>query len=113
MLKPIFIRYKGVLRRLDPQKVVGLYTKGNYTEILLSDFRSYQIRASLTSAFKKLPQGMFVRIDRTTVVSIYYIDMVAKDHLAVAAGRMGRKKELFKIGKIFYEPLISKLKIVE
>ena len=113
MLKPFFIRHKRLLKRIDPQKVVGLFTKKNYTQILLSNFKSYEIRSSLTSAFKKLPPEMFVRIDRTTVVSIYFIDDIARDHLVVGAGRMGRKKELFKIGKKFYKPAISKLNIIE
>jgi hypothetical protein len=35
MLKPFFIRHEKLLKRIDPQKVVGLYTEGNYTKILL------------------------------------------------------------------------------
>jgi len=113
MLKPFFIRHENLLKRIDPQKVVGLFTKGNYTNILLSNFESYEIRSSLTSAFKKLPPEMFIRIDRTMVVSIYFIDDIAKDHLIVSAESMGSKKEIFKIGKKFYKPAVSKLNIIE
>jgi DNA-binding LytR/AlgR family response regulator len=113
MLKPFFIRHEKLLKRIDPQKVVGLYTEGNYTKILLSNFKYYEVRSSLSRALKKLPPEMFVRIDRTMVVSIYFIDDIARDHLVISDETLDMEKKPFNIGRQYYKSLIDKLDIIE
>jgi DNA-binding LytR/AlgR family response regulator len=106
MLKPFFVRYEKVLKRIDPEKVICLSTKKNYTYIYLTDKIYYMVRTSLSAAVKKLPPDMFIRIDRSLVVSIYFIDNIARDHLLIAG-------EPANIGKKYYSTVIKKLNIIE
>ena len=106
MLKPFFVRHGKVLKRIDPRKVMALSTEKNYTKVVFSDKSYYLIRSSLASAIKKLPPDMFVRINRSEVASIYYIDNIDKYNLFIG-GEPGY------IGKGFYKGFISKLTIME
>jgi len=106
MLKPFFIRYNKVLKRIDPGMVMCLSTEGNYTRIFLSDHTYFMVRTSLSGALKKLPPEMFIRIDRSMVVSIYFMDDIAKDHLIIAG-------EPLNIGRQYYKTAIRQLNIIE
>ena len=106
MLKPFFIRQDKVLKRIDPQQVIALSTEKNYTKVVLSDKSTFLIRSSLASAIKKLPSDMFVRINRSEVASIYYINNIDRYNLFVGG-------EPAYIGKGFYKGFISKLTIME
>jgi hypothetical protein len=106
MLKPFFIRHDKVLKRVDPRQVIALSTEKNYTKVVFSDKSYHLIRSSLSSAIKKLPPDMFVRINRSEVVSIYYIDDIDRYNLSID-GAPGY------IGKGFYKGFMSKLTIIE
>ena len=90
MLKPFFVWQNKVLKRIDPGKVMILSTEGNYTRIFLSDHTYYLVRSSLSGALKRLPPEMFIKIHRSLVASIYFIDHIAKDHLII--GEVFRKR---------------------
>src|SRR5450755_3791091 len=85
MLKPFFIRSQAkkekVLKKVDPMQVASLSAVKNYTTITLIDGTAYTVRTSLVNALNNFPPGMFVKIDRAEVVSVFYIDNIAKDHL--------------------------------
>ncbi len=106
MLKPFFVWQNKVLKRIDPEKVMCLLTKKNYTHICLSDETVYMVRSSLSGALKKLPGEMFVKIHRSSVASIYFIDKIARDHLII-------KGESVAIGRQYYHSVIKKLNIIE
>jgi DNA-binding LytR/AlgR family response regulator len=106
MLKPFFVWQNNVLKSIDPRKVICLSTEGNYTKIFLSDHKYYTVRTSLSGALKKLPPEMFIKIQRSLVVSIYFIDLIAKDHLVIG-------EEPMPIGKECYKSAIRQLNIIE
>jgi DNA-binding LytR/AlgR family response regulator len=106
MLKPFFIRHNKLLKSIDPAQVVALYTEGNYTRIFMKDETFYMVRSSLTRALKKLPPEIFIRIHKSIVASIYYIDDIDKDHLIICG-------EPMPIGKQYYKSFISRLNIIE
>jgi DNA-binding LytR/AlgR family response regulator len=85
MMEPFFIRTKvkeeSVLKKVDPMQVKRMVTKKNETKIYLINDKLYSVRTSLVKALKNFPPHMFVRIDRAEVVSVFYIDEIAKDHL--------------------------------
>jgi hypothetical protein len=109
-MEPFFVRTlandKMVLKRVDPMQVMGMSTKKNYTKIVLSDETVYIVRTSLASALKKLPSDMFIKIHRSTVVSIHFIDYIERDHL-----RLGGKPVPF--NKQYYKSLTSRLNILD
>ena len=106
MLKPFFVWQNKVLKRIDPEKVMCLYTEGNYTRIYLSDNTYCLVRSSLSGALKKLPPDMFIKIHRSLIASIYFIDDIAKDHLIISG-------EAIPVGRQYYKTFIRKLNIIE
>ena len=106
MLKPFFIRQNKLLKKIQPEDVIGLSTEGNYTRIFLANKTFYMVRSTLSNALKKLPQDMFIKIHRSIVVSVYYIDDIEKDHLVIDG-------ESLPIGRQFYQSFIDKLNIIE
>ena len=83
-----------------------LSIEGNYTRIYLADKSRYMVRSSLSGALKKLPPDMFIKIHRSVVVSVYYIDSIHKDHLLIG-------DEPIPIAKQYYKSLIDRLNIIE
>ena len=106
MLKPFFVWQKRVLKRIDPAQVMCLSIEKNYTKIILSDKTYYLVRSTLSSALKQLPPEMFIKIHRSLVVSVYYIDDIARDHLIIAG-------ESIPIGRQYYLPAMKQLNIIE
>jgi DNA-binding LytR/AlgR family response regulator len=49
---------------------------------------------------------MFIKIHRSTVASIYFIDDIARDHLIIKGATMA-------IGRQYYQSVIKKLNIIE
>lgn len=83
-----------------------LITEGNYTKIVLSNKTFFLVRSSLSTALKRLPANMFIKIHRAYAASVHFIDNVARDHLTVGG-------EAIPIGKQFYNDVIAKLNIIE
>jgi two-component system LytT family response regulator len=81
VLMPFFVWQNKVLKKIDPLQVACLKTVKNYTDIILADGTKYSVRSSLAGALKKLPPDIFIRIHRSVIVSIFYIDDITRDHL--------------------------------
>jgi DNA-binding LytR/AlgR family response regulator len=110
MLDPFFIRTEvkkeRVLKKVDPMKVARLSTVKNYTTIFLIDGTAYAVRTSLVNALKNFPPGMFVKIDRAEVVSVFYIDNIAKDHLIMNGKTVS-------IARSYYKYVVAGINIIE
>jgi len=61
---------------------------------------------NLSGALKKLPKDTFIRINRKTVVSIYFMDQIARDHLIIEG-------EPVPITKQYYTSMLEQLNIIE
>ena len=110
MLEPFFIRTtdKGgkILKKVDPMKVARLSTIKNYTDILLIDGTKYSVRTSLVNALNNFPSGMFIRIDRADVVSVFHVDNISKDHLIMNGKTVS-------IARSYYKYVVDGINIVE
>ena len=106
MLKFFFVWHNKVLKKINPEDVICLYTERNYTKIFLENDTYYLVRATLSGALKKLPHDMFIKINRSFVASIDHIDGIDKDHLLVGDTPIP-------IAKQYYKSLINKLNIIE
>ena len=110
MLEPFFIRTEvkkeKVLKKVDPMQVARLSTVKNYTTIYLIDGTSYSVRTSLVNALDNFPPGMFVKIDRAEVVSVFYIDNIAKDHLIMNGKTVS-------IARSYYKYVVAGINIIE
>ncbi len=110
MLEPFFIRTEvkkeKVLKKVDPMQVARLSTVRNYTTIYLIDGTAYTVRTSLVNALNNFPPGMFIKIDRAEVVSVFYIDNIAKDHLIMNGKTVA-------IARPYYKHVVSGINIIE
>ena|ERR1700676_4766223 len=110
MMDPFFIRTvikkEKVLKRVDPLQVARLSTVKNYTKIILTDETFYTVRTSLVNALKNFPPEMFIKIDRAEVVSIFYIDNIAKDHLIMNGKTVS-------IARSYYKYVVAGINIIE
>ncbi len=106
MQKPFFVREDKMLKKINPDDVICLSTEGNYTRIFLADKTFYMVRSTLSGALKKLPPGIFIKIHRSFVASVFHIDSIYKDHLLVG-------DEPIPIAKQYYKSLIDRLNIIE
>ncbi len=110
MLEPFFIRTEvkkeKVLKKVDPMQVIRLSTVKNYTYIYLIDDTFYSVRTSLVNALKNFPPYMFVKIDRAEVVSVFYIDNIAKDHLIMNGKTVS-------IARSYYKYVVAGINIIE
>ncbi|NII28392.1 LytTR family transcriptional regulator [Pseudoflavitalea sp. X16] len=106
MLKPFFVWQNKVLKRLKPEEVVCLVAEKNYTKIHLSNKTHCLVRSTLSGALTKLPPEIFIKIHRSCVVSIYFIDNIARDHLTISG-------EPLPIGRQYYRSVIKQLNIID
>jgi DNA-binding LytR/AlgR family response regulator len=110
MLDPFFIRTEvkreKVLKKVDPMQVARLSTVKNYTTITLIDGTAYTVRTSLVSALENFPPGMFIRIDRAEVVSVFHVDNIAKDHLIMNGKTVS-------IARSYYKYVVAGINIIE
>ena len=105
MLEPFFVWQNRVLKKIDPEQVVCLFTEGNYTKIFLADGSKIMVRSTLSSALKKLPPDLFIKVHRSFAASLFYIDTISRDHLTFG-------KQAIPIARQYYKPLIKKLNII-
>lgn len=105
MERRFFIWIEKQLVGIDPMKVACLQTKKNHTRICLEEDIAYEIRITLENVIKKFPPDFFVRVHRGLAISIYYVDRVKDNYLAIG-------EEVFPIAKQYYKNFISKLTIL-
>ncbi len=110
MLEPFFIKVddkkEKVIKRVEIMQVVRLTAKKNYTTISLINDTSYSVRTSLVNALKYFPSGMFVKIARGKVVSIFYIDNIRKDHLIMNGNTVP-------IAPAYYKYVVAGISVIE
>jgi DNA-binding LytR/AlgR family response regulator len=104
---PFFIWHKKKLVKIHPEEVMLLETVGNYTRIFVTDQPYFEVRSSLATALKKLPEDIFIKVHRRYIVSIFYIRFICRDHLIVG------EKTSVPIGRLYYKPLVERLNVME
>jgi DNA-binding LytR/AlgR family response regulator len=110
MLEPFFVRTEvkreKVLKKVDPMQVARLSAVKNYTTIYLIDDTAYTVRTSLVNALSNFPPGMFVRINRAEVVSVFHVDNITKDYLIMNGKTVS-------IARSYYKYVVAGINIVE
>ena len=87
-------------------QVARLSTVKNYTTISLIDGTEYAVRISLVNALNHFPPGMFVKIDRAEVVSVFHIDNITKEYLIMNGKTVS-------IAKSYHKYVVAGLNIIE
>ena len=80
-------------------------------KILLAKNIYYLVRTTLSGALKKLPKDTFVRINRSTVVSIYFIDQINRDHLIIE-GKLDGRALVIRMKKEDVDEYLSQFRLI-
>jgi DNA-binding LytR/AlgR family response regulator len=85
--------------------VIRLESRGNYTNFVLTNNTIFTVRITISAAMEKLSEEIFIRINPATIVSVFYIDTIEKDHLTI-----GEKS--FPIQKSYFESVLMHINSV-
>ena len=70
MHKPLFVGHDKLLKKINPNNIICLYTRGNYTKVFLTDKTFYMVWSTMSNILKKLPPDQFVKIHRLFALPI-------------------------------------------
>ncbi len=103
----IFFRHKGALKKLDIDEIVVMEANDNYIKIIgMENF--FTVRISLEAALKRLPSKKFIRIHRSYVVSLDYIESIDKGSVL-----LGDKETTLPVSRQYYQKLARQLVVLD
>lgn len=100
-IKSLFIKVDGDYLRLDLDKLVHIASDGNFLHINTLDARHY-ILGTLQSWASRLPQEKFVRVHKSHIVNMEYVERISGNQLFTATGAIP-------VGRAFKEGLLAKV----
>ncbi|UTW59935.1 response regulator transcription factor [Kordiimonas sp. SCSIO 12603] len=100
-IKSLFIKVDGDYLRLDLDKLVHIASDGNFLHINTADARHY-ILGTLQSWADRLPQEKFVRVHKSHIVNMDYVERISGNQLFTASGSIP-------IGRAFKDGLLAKV----
>ncbi len=106
MLPPFFIWQNRMLKKIQPEDVIAISTDSNYILTFVTGGH-YMVRSTLAAALKKLPPDLFKRIHQRLVVSVNYVDQIARDHLIIEGNETPQP-----ISRQHYRSFINSLNII-
>ncbi|GAO41381.1 LytTR family DNA-binding domain-containing protein [Flavihumibacter petaseus] len=80
---PIFISQPPYWLALTALDIAAISADGVYSRFHINDGSYHLVRSSLAASLRDVPQGLFIRINRTYAVNIYYIKKINKDHVEI------------------------------
>ncbi len=103
----IFFRHKGALKKLDIDEIIVLEAADNYIKIIgMEDF--FTVRISLEAALKRLPSKKFIRVHRSYIVSLDYIESIDKESVL-----LGDKVTSIPVSRQYYRKLAKELVVLD
>lgn len=103
----VFFRHKGALKKLDIDEIVVMEANDNYIKIIgMENF--FTVRISLEAALKRLPSKKFIRVHRSYVVSLDYIESIDKGYVL-----LGDKETSLPVSRQYYQKLSRELIILD
>ncbi|MBO9204774.1 MULTISPECIES: LytR/AlgR family response regulator transcription factor [Niastella] len=106
MMIPFFVWKSKQLLPVNPEDVLFLRAMGNYTEVVLRNYKLFMVRSTLLNALKKLPPELFIKTHRGWAVSILHIVNVEKDTVKVG-------KTAIPISRKLYKTVLGQLNVIE
>ncbi|QSX40706.1 LytR/AlgR family response regulator transcription factor [Shewanella cyperi] len=78
----MFIKIDGIKKRVDIQEILFIEAQGDYLKIKLKD-KHYLILQTMSEIDKQLQGFDFIRIHRSYIVNLAYVDLIDKDYLVI------------------------------
>jgi DNA-binding LytR/AlgR family response regulator len=103
-LNSLFIKDKGVYKKVLLEDVLYLKSEHVYTELFLKNNRNQLIRTSLNSIINKLNSN-FIRVHRSYVINIKFLDEINSTSLKINGN-------IIPIGNTYKNDLFNKLNLI-
>ena len=102
----IFIRTNNIISKVRLGEVKWIHADGNYC-YLYTDSRRYVVKISLRRLFEKLTSNRFIRIHKSYIVQLDYIEKIDTSQNVLIMD-----KQDLPIGRVFKRDLMNKLDII-
>ena len=107
MNKFLFVKVKQHLEKIEGDKVAYIHTQMKYSQIVMADGTSYEVKLSLKEIIEKMPINSFIKVHRNYIVNIAYVKNIdIKKDLVIIVRRS------IPIGKTYRTALLEKLNII-
>lgn len=101
--KKIKIRTKGYVFYLPVDDIVFLKADGLYTIITTKDEKTYLERGILKEFHQHLPSNQFVRVHKTYVINIHYVDTFNSKFIDVLTYKIPMRRGFYREFKLLFE----------
>ncbi|MEZ4984515.1 MAG: LytTR family DNA-binding domain-containing protein [Saprospiraceae bacterium] len=102
-----FVRQQEFLKRVNIHEIKYVIADGNICTLHLIDERTVQLKASLRQLLSKLPLGKFLRIHKSCIVNLDYLEKV---EVKTREAHLGDTK--LPIGKTYYPDILELLHLI-
>ncbi len=106
----IFVNNRGVLLRLDFDKIAYLEAAGGGETFVVLDADTHQLDLTLAKFLELLPEDRFLRISKNNIINIDRILRVNREERTVDV-ELGAKQKSLGVGDSFYAELIRNLPV--
>lgn len=101
----IFVKDRDYFRRVDFDRIRWIEAAGSYCSLYLDGLPKLMLSFNLTELAGHLPSNLFVRVHRSYIVNINYIDSFIGNMLCLGADRVP-------ISKQYRKDVISRLNVL-
>ena len=102
----LFIRTNNIINKVKLSDIKWIHADGNYCYIHAGN-RRYAVKISLKKITEKLTSGRFIRIHKSHVVQVDYIDRIDTNKNLILVGN-----QQLPVGRVFKIDLMQKLNII-
>lgn len=95
----IFLQSGRTLRMVPLRQIICILAEGNYSTVVLSDGKEYLIYRTLNQWERRLPNSLFVRLDRSIVVNLTHLLEVKIIDRDAGQMRLTGRKEPVMLGR--------------
>lgn len=103
----LFVRKQHTLHRVKFTNICYIQAEGNYCYIKLLDGKKYASKISLRQLLAKLPESLFIRIHKSFVLNLTYLEKIDTKERQVYVS-----DEVLPIGRTFIAGLTERMLIL-
>ena len=103
----LFVRKQHTLHRIQFKDICYIQAEGNYCYLRVLDGKKYASKISLRQLLTRLPEALFIRIHKSYVVNVHFLDKIDTKERQVFIG-----EEVLPIGRTFISGFTDRMLIL-
>ncbi len=100
----LFVKINGTLIKINTKEILWIEALGDYISIHTSE-KKYTVHSTMKSLENKLSADKFVRVHRSFIVSVDYINSIDDNTIVI-------EKQLIPVGYVYKENLVKRLNLL-